>query len=153
MNKWHRNDLHVFSGSESYPRIAKIPISNFSRHHKLFLKIWFSWKIMKAAVDRLGSGQRWTRESIEIILTPIYTHLFIQKCPTTVLDIPEGISWSSADRSFSKKFLIFHDAKHDAKNRLSLPSPSPEKPLAEIHQLKKNDLGRWPLNVSGTENY
>ena len=43
-----------------------------------------------------------------------------------------------------KKSLFFRDTRehpeHDAKNRLSLPSPSPEKPLAEIHELKKTDL-------------
>ena len=43
---------------------------------------------------------------------------------------------------FRKKSLFFRDTRehpeHDAKNRLSLPSPSPEKPLAEIHELKKN---------------
>ena len=45
---------------------------------------------------------------------------------------------------FRKKSLFFRDTRehpeHDAKNRLSLPSPSPEKPLAEIHELKKTDL-------------
>ena len=43
-----------------------------------------------------------------------------------------------------KKRLIFRDTRdhpeHDAKSRLSLPSPSPEKPLAEIHELKKPTL-------------
>ena len=42
------------------------------------------------------------------------------------------------------KSLFFRDTRnhpeHDAKNRLSLPSPSPEKPLAEIDQLKKPTL-------------
>ena len=45
---------------------------------------------------------------------------------------------------FRKKSLFFRDTRdhseHDAKNRLPLPSPSPEKPLAEIDQLKKTDL-------------
>ena len=61
-----------------------------------------------------------------------------------------GRSWTNrkqpADQHvtdhFRKKSLFFRDTRdhpeHDAKNRLSLPSPSPEKPLAEIHQLKKN---------------
>ena len=43
---------------------------------------------------------------------------------------------------FRKKSLFFWDTRnnqeHDAKNRLSLPSPSPEKPVAEIARLKKN---------------
>ena len=54
------------------------------------------------------------------------------------------ITSSSRDRSFPKKSLFFRDTRehpeHDAKNRLSLPSPSPEKLLAEIHELKKTDL-------------
>ena len=40
--------------------------------------------------------------------------------------------------------MIFRDTtdklEHDAKNRLSIPSPSSEKPVAEIDQLKKTDL-------------
>ena len=43
---------------------------------------------------------------------------------------------------FRKKSLFFRDTRdhseHDAKNRLSLHSPSPEKPLAEIDELKNN---------------
>ena len=43
---------------------------------------------------------------------------------------------------FRKKTLFFRDTRdhpeHDAKNRLSLPSPSSEKPLAEIDELKNN---------------
>ena len=43
---------------------------------------------------------------------------------------------------FRKKILFFRDTRehpeHDAKNRLSISSPSSEKPLAEIHELKKN---------------
>ena len=42
----------------------------------------------------------------------------------------------------TKNSLFFRDTRdhpeHDAKNRLSLPSPSPEKPLAEIDELKNN---------------
>ena len=44
---------------------------------------------------------------------------------------------------FRKKTLFFRDTRehpeHDAKNRLSLPSPSPEKPLAKIDDLKITD--------------
>ena len=43
---------------------------------------------------------------------------------------------------FRKKSIIFRDTRdhheHDAKNRLLIPGPSSEKPVAEIHQLKKN---------------
>ena len=43
---------------------------------------------------------------------------------------------------FQKKSLFFRDTRnkseHDAKNRLSLPVPSPEKLMAEIIRLKKN---------------
>ena len=43
---------------------------------------------------------------------------------------------------FRKKSLFFQDTRdnqeHDAKNRLSLFSPSLEKPVAEIDQLKEN---------------
>ena len=50
---------------------------------------------------------------------------------------------------FRKKSLFFRDTRehpeHDAKNRLSLPSPSPEKLLAEIHELKKTDLSSKQL--------
>ena len=42
---------------------------------------------------------------------------------------------------FRKKSLFFRDTRDnqelDAKNRLSIPVPSSEKPLAEIHELKK----------------
>ena len=31
---------------------------------------------MKAGIHRLGNGRNWTQESIKIILTPIYSHLF-----------------------------------------------------------------------------
>ena len=43
---------------------------------------------------------------------------------------------------FRKKTIIFRDIRdhqeHDAKNRLSIPGPSSEEPVAEIHQLKNN---------------
>ena len=42
---------------------------------------------------------------------------------------------------FRKKSLFFRDTRDHqedvAKNRLSIPSPSPEKPMAEIARLKK----------------
>ena len=45
---------------------------------------------------------------------------------------------------FRKKTIIFRDTtdnqEHDAKNRLLIPGPSSEKPVAEIAQLKKTDL-------------
>ena len=45
---------------------------------------------------------------------------------------------------FRKKSLFFRDTRdnqeYDAKNRLSIPSPSPEKLVAEIARLKKTDL-------------
>ena len=45
---------------------------------------------------------------------------------------------------FRKKSIIFRDTtdnqEHDAKNRLLMPGPSSEKPVAEIAQLKKTDL-------------
>jgi len=46
----------------------------------------------------------------------------------------------------TKNSLFFRDTRdhpeHDAKNRLSLHSPSPEKPLAEIDELKNNRPNR-----------
>ena len=43
---------------------------------------------------------------------------------------------------FRKKSLFFWDTRdnqeHDAKNRLLIPGPSPEKLMAEIARLKKN---------------
>ena len=43
---------------------------------------------------------------------------------------------------FRKKTIIFRDIRdhqeHDAKNRLSIPGPSPEKLMAEVYSLKKN---------------
>ena len=43
---------------------------------------------------------------------------------------------------FRKKSIIFRDTRdhqeYDAKNRLSIPGPGPEKPVAEIDELKKN---------------
>ena len=49
------------------------------------------------------------------------------------------ISWLTISE---KKTLFFQDTRdnqeHDAKNRLSLFSPSLEKPVAEIDQLKEN---------------
>ena len=48
---------------------------------------------------------------------------------------------------FRKKLLFFLDTRnnqeHDAKNRLSIPGPSPEKPVAEIIPLKKNRPQRF----------
>ena len=45
---------------------------------------------------------------------------------------------------FGKKSIIFRDTRdhqeYDTKTRLSIPSPSPEKPVAEIDHLKKTDL-------------
>ena len=45
---------------------------------------------------------------------------------------------------FRKKSLFFRDTRdnqeYDAKNRLSIPGPCPEKPVAEIARLKKTDL-------------
>ena len=49
---------------------------------------------------------------------------------------------------FRKKSLFFRDTRenqeYDAKNRLSIPSPSPEKPVAEIARLKKNLSQKLP---------
>ena len=43
---------------------------------------------------------------------------------------------------FREKSIIFRDTtdnqEHDAKNRLSIPSPSSEKPVAEVLSVKKN---------------
>ena len=45
---------------------------------------------------------------------------------------------------FRKKSIIFRDTtehqEHNTKNRLSIPSPSSEKPVAEIDEVKKTDL-------------
>ena len=42
---------------------------------------------------------------------------------------------------FRKKSLFFQDTrdnqKYDAKNRLSIPGPSPEKLMAEVYSLKR----------------
>ena len=51
---------------------------------------------------------------------------------------------------FRKKSIIFRDTtdnqEHDAKNRLLIPGPSSEKPVAEIAQLKKTDLNYFLRN-------
>ena len=53
---------------------------------------------------------------------------------------------------FRKKSLFFRDTRdnqeHDAKKRLPIPGPSSEKPLAEIHRLKKTDLTIKNLKIS-----
>ena len=56
---------------------------------------------------------------------------------------------------FRKKRLFFRDTRqvqeHDAKVRLFISGPSPEKPLAEIDQLKKNrpqTFGQVTNNIS-----
>ena len=103
---------------------------------------------MKADIHRLGNGQKWTQESIKIILTPIYSHLFIEKWLQDALGLTES---NQLIGHFGKKSLFFRDTRdhteHGAKNRSSLPSPSSEKPLAEIHQLKKTTLvaDHWML--------
>ena len=58
---------------------------------------------------------------------------------------------------FRKKLLFFRDTRdnqeYNAKNRLSIPGPSPEKPVAEIARLKKTDL-KVPLesrNIPGIQ--
>ena len=38
------------------------------------------------------------------------------------------------------RIIVFFLKDHDAKTRLSIPIPSPEKLLAEIDRLKKTDL-------------
>ena len=44
--------------------------------------------------------------------------------------------------TFRENSLFFRDTRdnqeYDAKDRLSIPGPSPEKPLAEIDRLKEN---------------
>ena len=54
------------------------------------------------------------------------------------------ITWPATDQPFSKKSLFFWDTRdnqeYDAKNRLLIPGPSPEKLMAEIDRLKEN----WP---------
>ena len=95
---------------------------------------------MKTVVDGLGDGQNLTLESIRIILTPIYAHLFIEKCLKNDLWLTVVASWSSRDRPFPEKTIVFRDIRdrleQDAKVRLSIPSPSSEKLKAEIIQLK-----------------
>ena len=53
---------------------------------------------------------------------------------------------------FRKKSIIFRDTtehqEHNTKNRLSIPSPSSEKPVAEIDHLKKTDLSVLDQNLS-----
>ena len=42
---------------------------------------------------------------------------------------------------FREKSIVFRDTRdsqeHDAKNRLSIPSPSPSEPVAEVESVKK----------------
>ena len=76
--------------------------------------------------------------------THIYPFIFRKVAP--------GLYWTNrkqpADHQlighFRKKSLFFRDTRdhqeHDTKNRLSIPGPSPEKLMAEIDELKKNDL-------------
>ena len=56
---------------------------------------------------------------------------------------------------FRKKSLFFRDTREhpeqDAKNRLSLSSPSPEKPLAKIDELKITDLRGATAKMSTIE--
>ena len=56
--------------------------------------------------------------------------------------------------NFREKCIVFRDTRdhqeHDAKNRLLIPGPSSEKPVAEIHQLKKKPtLEQISLPISG----
>ena len=58
---------------------------------------------------------------------------------------------------FWKKSIIFRDTRdhqeHDTKTRLSIPSPSPEKPVAEIGQFKKTDLSLKPFKKNNRESF
>ena len=55
---------------------------------------------------------------------------------------------------FRKKSIIFRDTtdnqEHGAKNRLLIPGPSSEKPVAEIHELKKNRPKIYKLPLKTT---
>ena len=73
------------------------------------------------------------------------THIY----PFLFTKVPTRRSWThrkqSADHhvtdDFWKKSIIFRDTRehqeHDTKIRLSIPSPSSEKPLAEVLSVKK----------------
>ena len=68
----------------------------------------------------------------------------------TFVDSPKQSADHHVTDGVWKKSIIFRDTRdhqeHDTKTRLSIPSPSPEKPVAEIDQLKKTDLS---FNLDG----
>ena len=74
---------------------------------------------------------------------------YLESFEISQLPFPKGClgsTWTGCgddvNDHFRKKSLFFRDTRdhpeHDAKNRLSLPCPSPEKSLAEIDELKNN---------------
>ena len=56
---------------------------------------------------------------------------------------------------FRKKSLFFqytrYNQEYDSKNRLSIPGPSSEKPVAEIARIKKSDLNQQPYQFNHTD--
>ena len=56
---------------------------------------------------------------------------------------------------FRKKFVFFletrYNLEHDAKNRLSIPSPSSEEPMAEVESVKKKLTLAKRLNLSDSD--
>ena len=79
---------------------------------------------------------------------------------TLYLYVPWKITWTGYGDDvidhFRKKSIVFRDTRdhqeHDAKNRLSIPSPSPEKLVAEIGSfLALINNPRGSLSVAGRQ--
>ena len=94
--------------------------------------------------NKADNARRWLGMNAEDNLDLFGTQVVHTNAPETIFAKSEVIIWQSADWWFWKKSLFFrdtrHNQQHDAKNRLSISSPSSEKLLAEVESVKKN----WP---------
>ena len=71
INRRRRIALYVFLNHKSYLGWPECIFLCISRHHQLFLKFWFSRKIMKTKPITLDDDWEWTQKTIWIFLVPM----------------------------------------------------------------------------------
>ena len=81
------------------------------------------------------------------VLVPVFSA--VQKFYSVLVPFFSA-STEALTSAFSTSAFLTHCQEHYAKNRLPIPDPSPEKPVAEIIPLKKSDLSSTSILTRST---
>ena len=116
---------------------------NFPMYFPYILKIFYVWIRPIRYTGVTEQGYKWSKKTFCSRLRYHSTNfLKVENLRFTWTGYGDDVI-----DHFRKKSIVFRDTRdhqeHDSKNRLPIPGPSPEKSVAEIDQLKKNDLSSY----------